>query len=190
MTPRRFLRTLVFATCAGLGFTSIVNAEAPAPSQKAAKYEIRFLTSMIDHHAMAVMMAESCQEKAIHDELVVLCEQIEVMQMEEIALMQQWLLDWYEIEYEPQMTRGMEVQMAKMESLSGAEYEIAFMQEMSKHHENALRESASCVKKAYHNELVALCMQIAVMQSIEIETMKEWLCEWYGICRDNDADVG
>ena len=45
----------------------------PAPDPAAANYEVRFMTKMIDHHAMAVMMAEMCVERAIHPDLTSMC---------------------------------------------------------------------------------------------------------------------
>jgi uncharacterized protein (DUF305 family) len=41
-------------------------ASGPAPTQSATNFEIKFMTDMIDHHHMAVMMAEMCIAKAIH----------------------------------------------------------------------------------------------------------------------------
>lgn len=165
-------------------------ADGPAPKRKTAQFEINFLKSMIDHHFMAVMMAETCQEQAIHPELFQLCEQIETTQSEEIAMMQGWLLEWYGIDYEPQMTEEMEQQVAHLASLSGAEYEIAFLHHMIEHHEGAVEESADCIKRAYHEELVELCIAIGATQSEEIELMQDWLCDWYEMCYHDDHQGG
>ena len=72
-------------------------ASAPAPSPSTSNFEIRFMTDMIDHHQMAVMMAEMCIARAIHPELRSLCENIRTAQMAEIEEMQAWLQDWYGI---------------------------------------------------------------------------------------------
>ena len=48
---------------------SVTIASAPAPSQSVSNFEIKFMTDMIDHHHMAVMMAEMGLAKAIHPEL-------------------------------------------------------------------------------------------------------------------------
>lgn len=169
-------------------FSTTAGAKEPAPDAEAAAFEVDFLTSMIDHHFMAVMMGETCQDKAVHKELRKLCKRIETTQSREIRLMQRWLRKWYDIQYEPQMTEEMEQQLAEMESLDGAEYEIAFLTHMIEHHEGALEESAECVEHAYHEELVELCMEIAMAQSQEIELMQDWLCDWYDMCTDNGHD--
>ena len=62
-------------------------ASAPAASDQAARFEVDFLTGMIDHHHMAVMTAEMCVEKAVHDQLAATCESIVATQSAEIELM-------------------------------------------------------------------------------------------------------
>ena len=160
-------------------------ADGPAPDRSTAKFEIRFMQDMIDHHFMAVQMAQICQQKAVHEELRALCEQIETTQAQEIEMMQSWLQDWYGTSYDPQMTNGDRRQLEKLASLSGAEFEIEFMQMMIKHHRAAIREASKCVDRAFHNELENLCESIIVTKAAEIQQMRTWLCQWYGICKQN-----
>ena len=68
-------------------FATPVFADAPAPDKQTAKYEIKFMENMIDHHAMAVMMAQMCTMKAIHSELLTLCQNIITSQSAEIQMM-------------------------------------------------------------------------------------------------------
>ncbi len=69
-------------------FVAPVMADAPAPNSGTANFETKFMTDMIDHHAMAVHMAEMCLEKAVHEELRTTCEEIIATQSQEIELMQ------------------------------------------------------------------------------------------------------
>ena len=140
------------------------------------------MSGMIDHHAMAVMMADLCLERAVHPELIQLCHQIRETQLEEIATMQTWLEDWYGVEHQPEMTAGMRKQMQKLAALSGAEFEIEFMKMMIRHHATAVVRAQQCQEKAYHAELIQLCENIEAAQMAEIELMTTWLCQWYGIC--------
>ena len=159
-----------------------VAADEPAPRRSIANYEIKFMEDMIDHHAMAVEMAELCVEKAIHEELRSMCQEIIAQQSQEIETMQTWLEDWYGVSYEPEMTPGKMQQMERLAALDGEEFEITFMEEMIRHHETAIREAERCVERAYHEDLVNLCENIIETQSAEIAQMEAWLCEWYGIC--------
>lgn len=158
-------------------------AGAPAPKQNQAKYEMRFLTGMIDHHAMAVHTGMLCAERAIHPELAELCHEIVATQSSEIATMQTWLQDWYGVTHEPEMTKGGERHMEKLAQLLGEEFEVAFLTMMIRHHMMAVISGTDCLEKAFHADLVELCGNIVESQTEEIETMSNWLCDWYGHCQ-------
>lgn len=172
-----------FAVLTSLLFGGIqAHATDPAPTPSQANFEVRFLTEMIDHHAMAVMMAMLCDRRVEHTELLDLCHSIVETQSAQIELMQRWLGDWYGISHEPEMTPGDERMMEKLAELSGEEFEIEFMSMMIKHHSRAVKEGMHCLDKAYHPELIDLCQNIVTSQLAEIELMQTWLCDWYGIC--------
>jgi uncharacterized protein (DUF305 family) len=164
-------------------FGSRTSASAPAPESDTAAFENRFMTEMIHHHMMAVMMAEACVDKAVHPELRQMCSEIIAAQSAEVADMQSWLLAWYGATHEPEMTPDAERQMERLASLEGGEFEIAFMQEMVRHHLAAVREGRMCLADAYHPELLALCGNIVEGQTAEIAQMQRWLCEWYELCQ-------
>lgn len=166
----------------------LTQASAPAPTTEAAKYEMRFMEDMIEHHMMAVHMSEACLARAVHPELQAVCGQIISAQTAEIQQMQAWLALWYGIEsYMPRMKPGHEMQMEKLASLSGAQFEIEFMQQMIRHHRKAIIEASQCLQRAYHDALLDLCANIIETQLAEIRQMQSWLCAWYGICRKNPA---
>ena len=180
--------SFIFGFILALGATTVTSLaqtqeSGPAPDKATAKFEIDFMKGMIDHHAMAVQMANICLQKAIHPELRSLCQNIIAAQQQEIAEMQTWLSSWYGITYSPQMKPGDMRMMERLASLSGAEFEIEFMQMMIKHHLKAIKEASKCVERVYHEELRELCENIITTQAAEIEQMRNWLCQWYGICR-------
>ena len=158
-------------------------AGTPAPTQSAANYEVKFMTGMIDHHQMAIEMADICLQNATHEELRSMCQQVITAQSAEIGELQAWVSDWYGITYEPMMKPGDEKMLERLASLSGAEFEIMFMEMMIQHHEKAIKEAQQCVDKAWHPELRQLCEEIIVAQSAEIVQLRTWLCQWYGRCR-------
>ena len=65
----------------------------PAPTQSARQFEIDFLTGMIDHHQMAVMMAQMLQASTERPEMQRLAENIIDSQSEEIKMMRGWLAE-------------------------------------------------------------------------------------------------
>jgi uncharacterized protein (DUF305 family) len=159
------------------------SANEPAPRPGTAQFEIKFMSDMIDHHAMAIEMGTVCLDKAVHDELKELCADIVSTQQQEIETLQGWLESWYGVSYEPEMTPGDMKKVERLASLSGAEFEIEFMEMMSKHHARAIKMATRCLDRADHEELLALCDNIVATQSAEIQQMSTWLCDWYGICR-------
>lgn len=168
-------------------WSAIAAAEAPAPSKSIAKYEVRFMENMIDHHTMALEMARICLTNAVHPELRTMCKQVIAGQQEEISTLQSWLRDWYGIaDYQPKMTAGEMKQMEKLRALSGAEFEIAFMRQMIRHHQRAIQMAANSTERAYHPELVNMCEEIIEMQSAEIAQLRAGLCQWYGLCNRHD----
>lgn len=158
-------------------------ANAPAPDRSTANFEISFMTGMIDHHQMAVEMAEVCVAKAVHEELRSMCQDIIAAQSAEIRKMQSWLQQWYGVTYQPTMKPGDQKMIDRMASMSGAEFEIAFMEMMIEHHEKAIAEAERCLDRAAHPELRTLCRNIIRTQSAEIAQMETWLCQWYGRCQ-------
>lgn len=186
----RACAALLIAVAGLIGTVPPAAADRPAPDRATAKFEIRFMQDMIDHHAMAVDMAEMCVMKAVHAELRAMCEEIIATQSQEIQQMQNWLEQWYGVSYQPQMKPGEMRMMERLASLSGAEFEVAFMQMMIRHHEQAIREAEQCLRRASHPELRTLCQNIIATQGAEIEQMQAWLCEWYDICRGGGRPRG
>src|SRR3546814_14782579 len=93
--------------------------------------------------------------------------------------MQSWLQEWYDMSHEPMMNPGQMRQMERLASLSGAEFEVEFMQSMIKHHRQAIREGEMCLRRGYHDELLDLCENIIAAQRDEIAKLEQWLCDWY-----------
>ena len=184
MTAVRRRRLITMFACAfALAAAPGLTANGPAPTKAAAQFEVRFMTEMIDHHAMAIMMAELCLGRAAHLELRTMCTEIIAAQSEEIATMQTWLASWYGVSHAPEMTPGMENQMERMAEMSGAAFEITFMKSMIRHHWKAVVRASQCVDRAYHDELIDLCGEIIEAQVAEITQLRAWLCAWYGICQ-------
>ena len=185
ITARRLPRVLA-ALVAGLllllGLRAPTYAEAPSPDKAAARYEVDFMTTMIDHHQMAIDMSQICLDKVAHPELRSMCKQIIAAQSQEITTMQSWLQDWYGVSHSPSMSTGNMKSMSRLQDLQGADFEITFMRTMTRHHWAAVREAGKCVENAYHKELVSLCDGIVSGQLAEIRQLNTWLCQWYDRC--------
>jgi len=178
MTYRRPARRLVLllSAIAALGAIAIASpASANAPRSKA---ERAFLVDMVGHHSMAVDMAKMAKEKATHQELKDLADDIIRAQTTEIERMRRWLKDWYGREV-GEHDMGHDEDMEMLEQASGPEFEIRFMAMMSVHHMQAIERSWAVRRYALHGKVRRLTRDIIRAQRREIGQLQEWLVAWY-----------
>lgn len=202
-------------------------ADKPAGG-RAGRSEVRFLEGMMDHHQMAVDMANDCLKKARTEALITICRNIITAQTAEIKTMHGWLLDWYQIGYNPMpmstmmemmqgynshgmMMGGMHMgsmmnataesgmgdmmnstaeagmsgmkmpddmpmmigMMAGLSKLEGTDYEVAWLEAMIDHHDDAVHMSNRILKNVEHKELRDMAEQIIKDQTAEIDTMEK-----------------
>jgi uncharacterized protein (DUF305 family) len=184
-------------------------ARADAPIEgRAGRAELRFLEGMIDHHQMALDMANDCLAKSLTESVRLLCQAIIDAQSAEITLMRDWLLAWYNVAYtpvsmlptdaahdphaghggmtmpdtDPAMMMGM---FAGLNRLTGVAYEMAWLEAMIDHHDDALHMAERLLTRStpdapLHAELTALAEAIIVAQTAEIAHMEQMLLELNG----------
>lgn len=80
-----------------------------------------------------------------------------------------------------QMQAQMERGTARLKTLIGKDFEIAFMELMIPHHQSAVEMAKMVPGKATHPELVKMSQDIVSSQQHEIQQMLGWLKDWYGI---------
>lgn len=166
-------------------FASSAFASGPAPERDQRRFEVNFLTSMIDHHFGGVKLAELCAGRTIHADLQKMCDDVKTAQSAQIVKMQGWLQDWYGIAHQPELDRKTQRQIAALSKLTGADFEKAFMAVMIGHHSQAAEMAIGCLNQAYHPEMLNMCAMMLGSQGDEIAMMRIWLIQWYGI---NDLD--
>lgn len=194
---------VILTICLLLLSVSLATAEGPVEG-RAGRAEVRFLEGMIDHHQLALDMANDCLAKASTEGVTELCQMIIDVQSSEIEQMREWLLAWYNIEYrpismynpsddmggmdhgdmqmdepvvDPPMMMGM---MAGLNRLEGLDYEIAWLESMIDHHDDALHMSERVLERAEHEELRTLAENIIAAQSAEIAMMEAMIAELMG----------
>jgi len=178
MTHARPVRSLCLwaAALVVLGALSIAApASANAPRSKA---ERAFLVDMVAHHAMAVVMAEMAKEKATHQELKDLADDIIRTQTAEMDRMRKWLKAWYGRTVDDDHM-GHDEDMQMLEEASGAEFEVLFISMMSVHHTQAIERARAVRRSRLHGKVRQLTRDIISAQEREIEQLREWLVAWY-----------
>lgn len=216
---KQFLRGMSLLLLLAFPLTPVVAGEQV--EGRAGRAEVRFMEGMIDHHQMALDMAEDCLTNAAGDELKTVCQGVIDAQQGEISQMQTWLKDWYGITYNPVsmatmmqfmpedmtvdgvmlggmvekaehgsmghggMPEGMDPpmmmgMMAGLSRLEGQDYDIAWMEAMIDHHDDALNMAERLLERGQHEELLALARQIIDDQTAEIETLEAMIEELSG----------
>jgi uncharacterized protein (DUF305 family) len=176
----------------------------PAPSAEAMQIEMDFLMGMIPHHRGAVMMSEMALQKAARPEVRELAQRVIDSQTAEVALMSNWLRDWYGMEAPagtmmPQemmammdmpMLRGQmpsteqqQAQMRALEMKSGAEFDIAYLSMLAEHHAMAIMMTPPVLLGGHHAALYDQAAMIAQDQGEEIGEIQMLLQQFYGIDR-------
>jgi uncharacterized protein (DUF305 family) len=70
------ITALILALVSFVALGPPAQAEAQALDQQPARYEVRFMTTTIDHHEMAIQMSQISLDKPVHPELETMCSQV------------------------------------------------------------------------------------------------------------------
>lgn len=176
----------------------------PAPDPRVADIEKDFLMGMIPHHRGALMMSQMALQKASRPEVRELAQENIEAQTREIELMTNWLRDWYGMtppegnmmpkdimdRMDMPMMRGlmpsMEEQMQRMqylETLSGPAFDVEYMSLLTDHHGMAIMMTAPVLIRGHHAALYDLAGGIAKDQGEQIQEMRQYLQNYYGVAR-------
>lgn len=156
-----------------------------SPDAASAPVELQFLDTMIAHHKGAVEMALLAEGRSAHPEVKELAATIIQDQEREIGKMAEWRNNWYDGKSEainmdfPGMNHGMKgMDMKKLESLKGHDFDVEFLRQMIPHHEGAVEMAKSIRGSDGHPEVKGLATDIISSQEAEIKQMREWLAKW------------
>ena len=157
--------------------------------------DIRFMSTMIHHHAQAIVMAKMAPTHGASDAVQRLCQRIINAQTDEIAMMSRWLSDRNqpvpvpnaagEVMQMDGMTHttlmpGMltEAQMKQLDSAHGPEFDRLILTGMIQHHRGAVTMVQELIanRGAANDETVfKFAADVNVDQTTEINRMLEML---------------
>ncbi len=141
--------------------------------------DLMFAQMMIPHHEQAIQMAEWAKTRASDPQVKELAEKILAEQAPEIALMTGWLEQARQAVGDHSMHMDMqgmlsEQELAKLKSLTGAEFDRYFLESMVKHHEGAVVMAKDFLDSSNQN-VVELLQSIIATQNSEIQKMEDLL---------------
>jgi uncharacterized protein (DUF305 family) len=132
---------------------------------------------MIDQSQEVLAMATLAVDRAVHTELEAFAQGVVADRTGDIATLQAMLQTWYGIAYTPPAADA-----GRLESLSGEDFEEAFMTRLIRADRQSVRGARHCAARADHPELISFCFNQAAEETGEIDQLSNWLCAWYGSC--------
>jgi uncharacterized protein (DUF305 family) len=161
-------------------------AMVSSPGAAEAPYDLQFIDTMIAHHQGAVDMAKLADGRADDADLKQLTTEIIEDQGEEITKMTEWRNAWFPDKPKqainmalPGMSHGMTgMDLGKLGSLNGPEFDVEFVKQMIPHHEGALEMAKDLHNRTQRPELKEFATTVITDQQAEIDDMKEWSDEW------------
>lgn len=160
-----------------VSYGSVVRGEIMAASDA---FDRAFLEKMVEHHFVAVKMAEACGRGGVRAELRDMAARMRTDQSAEIERMQAWLREWYDVDTKPEVPAQDRAMLDDLESLSDAELEMEFLTMMVKHHGSAIEDATAAIAKAEQEELKSFCRDLVEKQRGESDQMQAWLKAWHG----------
>ena len=158
------------------------------PDAASAPFDLQFIDTMAAHHEGAVEMAQIALMKSSNDELKKFAQKIIDDQKKEIAQMKDWREQWYAGKRPAKnmemrgmadsMKMMMGDEMKRMETATGTEFDVLFLDMMTPHHVGAVEMAKEALAKAEHPEIKTLANQIIKAQESEIKMMADWKKNW------------
>lgn len=168
----------------GVATTPAPEAGAAAAPSTSAAYDLQFLDTLTKHHQMAVDMAKMGQGKFAHADLEAMAKKMVEKQESEIAQMKQWRDQWFSGSPASENTEmaGMEssksMDMSHMQTMSGKELDLMFIDMMIPHHQGAIQMARDALAKAEHQEIKDLAQKVISDQQKEIAQLEQWKSRW------------
>jgi uncharacterized protein (DUF305 family) len=133
------------------------------------KDEAHFLEMMSEHHKDGIKMAEMAESKAQSKDVKSLAKKISKDQKSETQKMQSWKKNWYPNENVAVDMPKMD--MSKLETASGKEFDKQFLAMMTKHHQDGIEMMNASMPKLQHKETKSMAEKGVKKQTAEIEKM-------------------
>jgi uncharacterized protein (DUF305 family) len=146
--------------------------------------DVAFATNMIPHHRQAVELSGLVDSRSTDSELVGLAQQIAAAQQPEIETMKVFLVQWNE---NPDTSSGHaghggamqgmvdDATMARLGSLSGAEFDNLWLESMIGHHQGAIEMAKAELANGDNGDAKRLAQSIVDTQQAEIGQMDQML---------------
>jgi uncharacterized protein (DUF305 family) len=155
-----------------LGMSLILSSLAFAESKPDVSFsaEAQFISDMSMHHSDAVKMAKMAQMKSDNQAVKALAHKISVDQTKEISQLKGWKARWYS-SFKPETMVQM-MDMSKLETAKGKEFNTAFLNMMIQHHQAGVIMSNEALPKLKRKQVKSFAENVVSKQTAEISEME------------------
>ena len=158
-------------------------AKPEGPTNSEMNFEKRYMSDAIDAAELTRRMAEICMGKQdLNPALSAFCSETAGDAAQHVSTLSSWLEDWYGIQYSPVLGGSSERRLGHLAALEGADFEVAYLEELIKHYTTSVRKEQQCYGRANTTALILFCFNAQFAHSADIAQMEQWLCDWYGDC--------
>ena len=150
----------------------------PAPAA-ASQFDLQFIDAMRKHHELAVQMAKLAAERATDAKIRAMATKMAADQEKEIAQLTTWREQWY-AGAPPADTASlpgaasMNMDTSHMQSLSGHQFEMMFVDMMLPHHEGAIAMACAAHAQSGRAELKQFARGVIRAQEQEVSDLSSW----------------
>jgi uncharacterized protein (DUF305 family) len=184
------MRRVLVAIAAAVLLAACARGAATQPPASTAAFndaDIGFLHDMIPHHQQAIAIAELVDGRTRRPELVKLAASITASQGAELRTMHGFLRRWNRPapaarapDHEPSQVPGLldEGQLAWLQRLQGARFDLGFVTMLRTHHEGAVELAEAELGAGASPAVKALARQMTAAQQAEIRQLQGWKDAW------------
>ena len=157
--------------------TTTTTASSTAPAS--ADYDLQFIDTMTKHHQSAVMMSETAIQKASDARVKEFGRKVVEDQKKDIERLATWRQQWYANAADAHNMQlpgapAMNMDMSHMQTSSGHDFDMMFVDMMIPHHKGALDMSRDALQKARRQELKDFARETIDKQEKEIAELEAW----------------
>lgn len=146
-----------------------------------AKSDAEFAQQIAIHHQAGIDMAQLCQGKARRNELKAFCAKASSQMQSDTRQLATLSGGGAKSSMSPEPHDQHQKTMKELWARAdGNDFDYHFVPDMTRHHENSMRELQECQKQASSDGLKTLCGKMASAQQEEIKQLRQWQASWAG----------
>lgn len=137
--------------------------------------ESKFLEGMSMHHESAIKMSEMALKKTKNKNIVELARIIKKDQTKEIKKLKNWNSKWYGTSevIEAKKDKHEMMNIAELQNKSGKEFDKAFLEMMTKHHQEGIQMTNKMMPELERKEIHRFAKEMIEKQNKEVVKMEE-----------------